>query len=442
MTKPALSESIGRSRYATALRSIGEGTFWVAVGAAAGQGATLVANILVANALEPARFGAYAFLLSTQNALALIAQLSLGLAATKYLPNWRVQEPQRAGEFLGFGTAFTAGLGLLVAAGFAAIAVIMGIDLGLAQPEALRVMLLAAAVVPLLGLILFQSGALIGFEAFRAYAILSVVTAIFAVALPALGARIYDVQGAICGLALVALLRAAWGRTLIAGRARAHGMRAVYTPSRAMVRLLFDFALPGSLTVAVAGLAQWAVGSLILHQRGAAQFALYAVAFSIRQVVLFVPVQLASVSLALMSNRAGRADAAGHSTVFAASLSLTLAAAGAIALIVGLAARPVLAMFGPAFVAGESLLRLMLVSAFLEAAATSAYQILPARGLMWTSLKWVGLPRDLTLLLVASLAVPQFGDDGGAAALILSQLVALTGIWLVSRSAPGTEDST
>jgi O-antigen/teichoic acid export membrane protein len=415
------------------LKSVGTGTFWVALGAVAGQAATLASNVFVANILGPERFGAYAFLQSTQNSFALVAQLSLGLAAARYLPQWRIEHPEKAAQFLGFGTVFCLGLGLAVGTGFCIFAVLFELDLDMPPGETLRVLFITAGCVPLLALSLFQNGVLMGLESFRALAWVSLAMALCAIALPALGARWLASEGAVFGLAAVALVRAIAGRQVVTLAAATAGIRAMYSRSRELARLIFDFALPGSLTASAAAIAQWSVATMILHQSGAMQFSLYAVTFSIRQIVLFVPVQLASVSLTLMSRRTTQADDSDPSAIFRTSLVVTLATAGLIALIVGSAAEIVLKVFGPEFSVAKTLLRLMLVSAFLEAAATSAYQILPARGLMWKSLKWVGLPRDLSLLLLAWLAVPEWGIYGGAAALILCQLVAIAGIYLAVR---------
>jgi O-antigen/teichoic acid export membrane protein len=413
---------------------VGAGTFWVAVGAATGQAATLLANVLVANTLGPERFGAYAFLQSTQNSFALVAQLSMGLAAARYLPLWRAEHPDKVAQFLGFGTAFCLGLGLFIGLGFCGFALVFDLQLNMTKAETWRALLVTTACVPLLALSLFQNGVLMGFESFRTFAWVSIVAALCAMALPAVGAHWAATEGAIAGLAAVALVRAFIGRRVVSMTAAAAGIRTRFSRSREMLRLMIDFALPGSLTAAVAAFSQWSVATMILHQFGAREFSLYAVTFSIRQIVLFVPVQLASVSLTLMSRRMAQGGDSDPTSIFRSSLSVTLAAAGMIALLVGAAAQPVLSIFGPEFSAAKNLLLLMLVSAFLEAGATAAYQILPARGLMWKSLKWVGLPRDLGLLLFAWLAVPKWGIYGGAIALILCQANAMVGIYLAART--------
>lgn len=420
------------SRYVRALSNVGAGTFWVALGAAATQGATLGANVLIANLLGPDRFGAYAFLQATQNALALIAQLSLGLAATKYLANWKHADRERANVLLGSGTVLTGALGLLAAAVFAALMHQWSDRLELPSGEVSRVILYATPAVPLLALILLQNGVILGFHAFRAYAILAVTMALLAVALPAIGADLFGVEGAVLGLLAVALVRIFAGGKLIAGEARAHGLRASFNGSRIVLRMVMDFALPGVLTALLSSVTLWWIGLLLLHEGGTAQFGLYSVAFAVRQLVLFVPVQLAAVSLALISKDASVGESQG-ADVLRTSLLLTILLAGTIALICGFAAEPILTIFNAGFAEGSSFLRLMLVSAFLEALATSAYQVLPAKGLMWKSLKWVGIPRDTLMLLVAWFAVPQWGEFGVATALIAGQLAAFAGIYAASR---------
>ena len=89
------------------------GVAWISIAAALSQAATLIAGILVANAIGAQRFGTYSFLQSTLMTWSQAAALSSGLLASRYLAAYGKTDAKIAGEIIGYCTAMTAVAGSL-----------------------------------------------------------------------------------------------------------------------------------------------------------------------------------------------------------------------------------------------------------------------------------------------------------------------------------------
>jgi O-antigen/teichoic acid export membrane protein len=423
--------ALASNRLGATLSALSQATLWVTVAVAAPQAATLLSNVAVANLLGPERFGIYGFAQTSLNTFASIAQLSLGLAATRFLPDWRTREPALAGEFLARAATFVLAFGLLLAAGFSGALAMFDGAAWSAQAFDAPVLLAFLVAIPLLALGLLQNGVFVGCEWFKPYALVSVVTAALSVAVPALGAHLLAVQGAICGLAIAILIRVIAGTVTILRKLALTDIRLNLQRSGTFMRTVRDFALPSSAGFLLASLAQWLAALLLLNSSGAGSFGLYVATLSVRQIVVFVPAQLAGVTLTHMSKRP---EPELQRQVFRLSVVLTAIVAAVITGLCAIFAEQLLRLFGAGFAVGEVLLLTMLASAFVESVAVALYQVLPHRGRMWKSLTYVNIPRDGALLLLALFAIPRWGAVGLAAALLASQVIAVAGIVLAARS--------
>jgi len=83
-----------RSRYGAAV-------VWNTISSIFFQGGTLVANIVVAKIIGKELFGEYGLVLSTILTVAVLSQIGTGIAATKYVAQYKTQDKIRAGQILG-----------------------------------------------------------------------------------------------------------------------------------------------------------------------------------------------------------------------------------------------------------------------------------------------------------------------------------------------------
>ena len=89
----------------------GRGAFWSMSGTVVTQGLALVVSIVTAGLLGKTGFGEFGMIYSTALTFGSMAGLGLGMTATRYLAEWRNQDPQRSGRIIGLslGAAFFAG---------------------------------------------------------------------------------------------------------------------------------------------------------------------------------------------------------------------------------------------------------------------------------------------------------------------------------------------
>ncbi len=420
---------------ASALQRLLPGTAWSSIGSAASQGATLVGNVVVANALGPAGFGVYSFLQGTINNWALVAHASTGLMATRYISAYSRDEPVRASQLLGLSSAAT-----LLGGCTSALLLVFFSDSISAWTVSYGPMdaaiLVAAAGLPFATFSLFQVGVLVGMQRFREIAMISLTLCGAFVGLPLWGAWAAGPAAAIAGLASAFFLRFCLNAWVIQRASREAGIAPMLSGFAEFRRLFAAFALPASVTGLTTAGSLWYATFLLLGQpSGSSLVGLLGAAMTFRMLVLFIPAQLASVSVGFLTRHFAAGREADYSQVMGASLVLTAVSAVVVAGVLLAVAEPLLRLFGPEFPAALPIARIMLAAAIVEAVAMSLYQSLPSRAQMWRSLGLVAIPRDLAFVVGATWAIPRYLGEGFAGVMMMSQLIGLAGV-IAARAIP------
>ena len=401
------------------------------VGGAFAQGSTLALNLVTANLLGRLAFGEFTVVQATLSTVGALAQVATGYTATKYVAEFRDQDPDRAARILCLcrrlsnGTALLAALSLLIAAPWIASA-------AYDAPQLTPWLRTAAPGVLFIVMNGFRSGALAGLESYQPLARVGVISGMVYLTLGVLGAYVGGVQGALVGVVLSAGVQ--WlllGVTLTRETARRGIPARVAHPWRERSTLV-HFALPAALTGAITLPAFWLASACLVRQPGGLEeMALFGAANSFRLVVLFLPNIMNSVGMSLLNNqRATSQD--GYRRIFWWNLALTavsvsIGAAGVIAV-----GPPLLRAFGKGFDAGFTVLRLLMLAAVLESVAIWTYQVIQSHGKMWLTLFLVTVPRDCLILALAYSLTPAHGAAGLAAAHVGGWALALLAIGLLT----------
>jgi len=96
----------------TSLRArMAKGTFWTLMGSLIAQGAGMVGSIASARILGKVGFGELGMIRSTVLMFGVLAGTGLGMAATKYVAEYRINDPVKAGRMIGLlmNTAYILG---------------------------------------------------------------------------------------------------------------------------------------------------------------------------------------------------------------------------------------------------------------------------------------------------------------------------------------------
>src|SRR6266478_6695165 len=91
------------------------GAFWALVGAAVSRGLTLASSVVAGRLLGTPGFGALGMIQSTQGMLGIVAGAGLGLAATKFVAEFRSVDPARTGRCVTVATTIALISGTLMA---------------------------------------------------------------------------------------------------------------------------------------------------------------------------------------------------------------------------------------------------------------------------------------------------------------------------------------
>jgi O-antigen/teichoic acid export membrane protein len=347
------TKAIGSIWAADSLRGrFARGAVWSLVGAAVSQGANLAASVITARLLGRAQFGEYGMIQTTVGMLGVFAGLGLGLTATKYVAELRTRDPERAGRIIALGCAVAIVSGGLLALGLAAFAPAFA-SKTLNAPLLAGELRIACVLLFLNAFNGAQTGALAGFEAFRAIARINLLRGL--VTFPATVALVvwWQLPGAIWALVVPAAVTCFLSQLALRKHCAALGIRPQFSSAWRERSVLWTFSTPAFLSGVMAGPVTWAASAMLVNQPGGyAEMGLFSAATQWRNAISFIPAVLAQFALPLLSNLNGEQDAPRYGKALRLNLILTAVAATAVALPVALGAPLIMRLYGHGFQQG------------------------------------------------------------------------------------------
>jgi O-antigen/teichoic acid export membrane protein len=163
-----------------------------------------------------------------------------------------------------------------------------------------------------------------------------------------------------------------------------------------------------------------AAASLTSRPGGVAEYGLYAAAYNIKTLILFVPSVVATVTVPRLSfYLAANDDAHVRKTYFVAvATSFAVLAAAASVTIVG--TDWILAIFGSDFSNGSGVFILVVTTGVVEGLCITLYSFFQATGRLWLPFFLFTIPRDVALVVSAHILCPIYGARGLAIAAMLA----------------------
>jgi O-antigen/teichoic acid export membrane protein len=401
------------------------------IGSAFSQGSTFALNLVTANLLGRLAFGEFTVVQTTLSTVGSLAQIATGYTATKYVAEFRERDPTRAARILHLCGRVSTATAVLAAVLLAATAPLIAVK-AYGAPQLTAWLRTAAPGVLFIVMNGFRSGALAGLEDYRSLARVGTVSGVLYLVLGVAGAYFASITGALVGIVVSGAIQ--W---LLLGIALRQALARWKVPARVddawkERSTVLHFALPATLTSAFTLPAYWVASALLVQRPGGLeQIAVFGAANSFRLIVIFLPNVMNSVGMSLLNNQR-RTSTAGYKWIFWWNLALTVAFVSAGAILVAAIGPWLLRAFGKDFDAGYPVLRVLMVCAVLESAATWIYQIIQTQGKMWLTLFGVTLPRDLVILALAYSLTSPFGASGLAAAYVGGWALALTTICVIS----------
>jgi O-antigen/teichoic acid export membrane protein len=408
---------------------------WSLLGATVARGSTLLSMIVLARILGPEGFGQLGISQLTVGMFGALAGSGFGLAATRNVAALKGTNPDGAGRVIGttllaaVGSAL--GLGMALAAGASWFSRVV-----LAAPDLSDVVRLSSVLLVISAISSAQQGTLLGLEAFRRMAAIDVVAALAGGVSAVLGAGLSGVSGALTGLLVGGVCRAALGHITLRAVCQQHGIRiGVGGGDDHGLRTLLGFSMPAIVSGTLGAPANWACGAILVNaESGYFEMAIFQAANYWRTVILFLPSTLSTMMLPLKCEAVGLRAQERHRAILSLNALMNAVLGGAAALGTMIAAPWIMAAYGSEFKVGDAALTWMAVSGFVVSLQYVTGHAMVSVGAMWrglgTDVLWGVSLVSLAWLFVAN----GTGAAGLAVAYALAALVQVISQVLVMRT--------
>lgn len=397
------------------------GTFWTLVGSVIAQGAGVLGSIFSARILGKVGFGELGMIRSTVLMFGVLAGTGLGMAATKFVAEFRVKDPHKAGRMIGLfmNTAFILGgtvtlVCLIIAAPLAKSAMSAPHLAGALQVGCLLLLLNTLNGV--------QLGVVCGFEAFRTQSQVIVLDAIFNLVLIPAGAFFYGVTGAIGGSVLAALLGFIVKQLSMHKECKRSSIKVLHRNVSAELPALWKFVLPAVLVGVSLHPFEWLSRLFIANGiNGYAEIGLFTAAYSWTQLILFLPWHIAGPTQTILANMVGMGQTKQVKKILVQGNLIVLFVAIIMAIIVGLFSTVIMATYGESYEKAAKTLSILSISSVFCAASQ-----IPKNFLYVINRVWMVVIAQLFMgltLCVFSLTFRKYGANGIAFSYVIGWFV-------------------
>lgn len=386
------------------------------LGTLASQAGAYLTVLLLTRMLGVEQFGRYAAIQATLIAAFGVANLGVGVTATRFVARYHQADPARTGRILGLCAAVSLLSGLAFTLAL----------LAFAEP-------ISALCCLLMTVNAHQSGTLLGFQAFRRLLRAQLLQSATSVVLAYTLVRAYGLTGAILSLLLSAAVNCLYLHLEARAECLAHGIRPQWKGCWQERPVLLEFALPAAASGIIGSASVWGAQMLLIHsESGLTQMGLWSAALSLRGAILLAPGVLNRVSGPMLSSLHDHGHGGTYTRNLWTTAAISTGGALAAALLLLLIGPILMSWFGKDYSGSTDLLPLVFASAVLEAYSGSVSQALVAHGRLHFQLVIISA-WAATLLLVAWTAIPHLAASGLALAYLLGWAGTAAGYTLIAR---------
>ena len=385
---------------------LARGIGWNVVSSVFTQGSVFLTNVVIANVLGRVVFGEFGMIQNTALIVAGMAQMATGVTATKYIAEFRSSDPGRAARILGLCSVVS-----LIAA-FAATLVIALIASWLASsilkaPHLTRGIIISSAVIFFSVINGFQTGALAGLEGYGKLARAGIIQGIFYLSVCTLFAWLWELEGALGGLAVSFFLRWHIFNSALKQECAEQKFCANYGNWWIERPLITKFMLPSAAIGLLSLPIVWLSNVLLVREPdGYSQMGIFSAAYSLRTMIIFLPSLMNNVGMSILNFQKGTQNERNYKKVFLANFALTQSVGLIVGVIVILLGPWLLRAFGKDFPEGYTVLLILVFSGIAEVLSTAIYQVIQSQERMWLSFFSINAPWCIGFILSAYIFIP------------------------------------
>lgn len=398
------------------------GAFWSISGAVISRGLMLVASILVARMLGREVYGEFGMIRTTVNMFLVFAGFGLGMTATKHVAEYKAADPDRAGRIMAISGLFALGSGTLVGVGLYILSPWMATHT-INAPHLVSELRIGTFILLLNAINGAQTGALVGFEAFKSIAKVNLWSGLASVPLLVGGAYWGGLRGAVWALGANMII--SWLLNHLALRREAASHKVPFTFKGCFTEwpILWRFSLPAAIGGIMVSPVVWASNAMLVNQPGGyGQMGLFDAANQWRMAILFIPGVVGQIVLPMLANLNTPDENVRYSKVLKYNALINGAVAFAVALPVALLARPIMQTYGLDFAEGALALVLLSMSTILVALNNVVGQAIASKGRMWLGFSFNLMWASVFLILSYYFIHNGYGVTGLALANLIAYL--------------------
>ena len=363
---------------------LAKGVFWSLAGVLISRAFMLAASVGVARILGKKGFGELGIIQATVGMFGALAGFGLGLTATKHVAEFRHREPQRAG-----GVIRLSGIVAFISGGMMSLCLVIFApwlaENSISAPHLASALQIGAVVLFISALTGAQTGALSGFEAFKAIAHINLLSGLSSFPILIGGAYLGGLTGTVWALAINLTVNWLLNHLVLKREAKRFGVPLSSDNWRSELPVLWRFSLPAVLGSILLAPANWACGALLVNQPdGYAEMGIYNAAKQWQLAILFIPGILAQVILPLLSNLNTESKVLQYQKILKFNIFLNAGIALIVIVPLFFFANLIMSVYGPGFERGLDVLRILALSAVLVAVNNVIGQGIASKGRMWT----------------------------------------------------------
>lgn len=395
------------------------------------------ATMLLARWMGKTVFGEYGMILSTISMFTVFSYFGLGITATKYVSEYRNNDPERAGRIIAISEIFA-----LFSGSF------MTIGMLLCAPWISRYIINAPQLCPHLmngAPVLFfgalcgsQLGALAGFEAFKTIAFINFITGLISFILLIILTWSFGLTGAIWGIVINQAMNWFFNHIALRRECIQKGIHCSFRNCMYEIYVLWNFSLPAALCSMIIGLANWICNAILANRpNGYSELGIYNAANQWYMLLLILPGILGQVLLPVCSERLASNYMLQLRIWFFRMMKLNATLVFPIVLGAAFISPNIMSWYGDSFKNGWPTLIIVLFASGIFAINGPGGIILSASGKMWVGFI-INLGWAVTFILGTILLI-RWGSAGLASAKAMAYIVQFIWTFLFAFKVVGTE---
>lgn len=396
------------------------GYFWTIVSAVAAKLVAVVASYYIARSVGREVYGEFGILQNTINTLGVFAGFGIGVAATKYIAQYRHADREKASRILSINVLVS-----LVASGLLAIVVFLfasQIASIIANPGLVGYLRIGSLTLFFASLNGAMSGVFAGLEKFKIISALAFITSLISSFMQCVLVNKFGLGGVICGILSAQCLVFLLSAILLKEELKISKLYITFYGLKAELKTLLAFNIPSILGSIMVSPINWVCAAILVNQKGGyLEMGLFTAANQWRLALLFIPMSLGKVLLSILSNLNAEGNGAGSNRVLMYNIYVTACLSVLTFIFAILFGDYIMGAYGSGFEGSANVLMVLVAVAGLTAINSVIGTALQSKGLVWVGFGFNAL-WGIQLLAWSYFLCPKLGALGLALANLLSYL--------------------